>query len=337
MSALDNLDIQLKMATAGLASIIASNGSHESFHSTYSNPKPNLDAQVAAADHTTVPEDAALQLHDVETFLNEPETIALLATAGSSNQRTGSPGKQRASVGSGSSSAEPIVIGTSRTSHHVSLLYHECQQRGLSPDFEFEGVQNGFQGSVTINGQIFSSDQQWPNKKEVKESLSEKALPFVKALALDRQDKKPSAGVQENWIGKLLGKAAYLCFRNSEQPIPVLTNAWGNRISQCYITISRCGVHGVCSTRNFVCLYLSDTKPSNSIRKQSHCFPQQESCTCQCSSGGNAAYYFAGPDTFRWKFEDEKEGKGRYSYRYKCGRQCFRGLENYDIFSESQW
>ena len=215
MSALDSIDIQVKMATADLASMIALNGSHESFHSTYSNPRPLVDAQVTAAIHTAVPEDAALQLHDVDAFLSEPQTIALLATAGSSNKGTRSSGKQRTSAGSSSSTAEPIPSGTSRTSHHVSLLYYECQQRGLSPIFEFEGDQNGFQGSVTINGQIFSTDQLWPNKKEAKEGLSEKALPFVKALALDRQE-KVSAKAQENWIGKLLGKAAYLCSKINE-------------------------------------------------------------------------------------------------------------------------
>ena len=238
MSALDSLDIELKMATADLTSIIASNGSHESFHSTYSNPKPAVDAQVTAAVHTTVPEEAALQLHDVETFLNDPQTVALLAKAGSSNKRAQSSGKQRASVSSSSSTAEPIYLGTTKISHHVTLLYHECQQRGLSPEFEFEGDHEGFHGSVTINGQIFSTDQLWPNKKEAKEGLSEKALPFVKGLTLDRQD-KVSPGPRENWIGKLLGKTAYLYSRINEGLIPVLTTVWGNRISQCYITFSR--------------------------------------------------------------------------------------------------
>ena len=204
---MDSHDIQLNMATADLASIMATNGSHESFHSTYSNPKPPVDAQVTAALHTTVPEDAALQLHDVDTFLNNPQNIALLATGGSSNKATRSSGKQRTSVSSGSSTAEPIHIGTSRPGNHVSLLYYECQQRGLSPDFEFEGDQEGFHGSVTISGQIFSTDQIWPNKKEAKEGLSEKALPFVKALALNRQV-KVSTAPRENWIGKLQGKAS---------------------------------------------------------------------------------------------------------------------------------
>lgn len=230
------------MATADLASIIASNGSHESFHSTYSNPKPATDTQVTATIHTTVPEDATLQLHDVETLLSEPQTIALLATAGSSDKRIPSSGKQRTFNGSFSSNAEPILLGTSKTSDHVSPLYYECHQRGFSPNFEFEGDHNGFQGSVTINGQIFSTDQQWPNKKEAKEGLSEKALPFVKALALDRQV-QVSAKPQENWIGKLLGKAAYLCSIINQQLIPILTIVRGYRISQCYITFWRSCVH----------------------------------------------------------------------------------------------
>ena len=224
------------MATADLASIMALNGSHESFHSTHSNPRPATDVQVTAAIQATVPEDATLQLQDVETFLSEPQTIALLATAGSPDNRIRSSGKQRTSNGSFSSNAEPILLGTSKTSDHVSLLYYECQQRGFTPDFEFEGDHNGFQGSVTINGQMFSTDQHWPNKKEAKEGLSEKALPFVKALALDRQV-QVSAKPQENWIGKLLGKAAYLCSRISEQLILMLIIVWEYRISQCYIAV----------------------------------------------------------------------------------------------------
>ena len=55
ISALISLDIQLKMATADFASIMTSNNSHESLHSTYSNRKPSVDAQATAALHTTVP------------------------------------------------------------------------------------------------------------------------------------------------------------------------------------------------------------------------------------------------------------------------------------------
>ena len=184
------------MATANnLASILASNSSHESFHSTSSNHTPHTNAAIA---HTGIPDDSALQLHDVETFLNEPSTIALLATSTSSKKR-------KTATGSGSSSAKPIQLGSPKTSHNVSLLYVECQQRGIDPEFEFEGDQDGFIGSVTIRGETLSSDQRWATKKEAKESLAEKALPFVKAM---ERPEKISAGPQENWIGKLLGEAA---------------------------------------------------------------------------------------------------------------------------------
>lgn len=184
------------MATADLASIVVSNGSRESFHSTSSNKNHAAGTQVTASVHTNTPQDAVLQLHDVETFLNEPSNIALLATSPSSKER-------KTRLGSGSSGAEPIQLGAPKTSHNVSVLYLECQQRGLIPEFEFEGDQNGFSSSVTVSGETFSSDQRWATKKEAKEGLAEKAVPFVKAMALRE---RAATGPQENWIGKLLGK-----------------------------------------------------------------------------------------------------------------------------------
>ena len=184
------------MASSELSGLVALNGSHESFHSTKSSQIPMADSQLASDPQTSVLQSRDLQLQDIEEFLSSPDMQALLTTSG---------GKQRAFVGSNSSTTEPTQLGAPKTSHHVTLLYLQCQQRGLNPEFEIEGVQNGFGGSVTINGQTFSSDEQWHSKKEAKEGLSQKALPFVQAM---EHRVKLAVAPQENWIGKLLGKTA---------------------------------------------------------------------------------------------------------------------------------
>lgn len=224
------------MATANnLASILTSNSSHDSFHSTSSNHHSSADAIVP---HTEAPDDAALQLHDVETFLNEPSTIALLATSASSKKR-------KTAASSGSSSAGPIQLGSPKTSHNVSLLYIECQQRGIDPVFEFEGDQDGFSSSVTISGKTFDSDQLWATKKEAKESLAEKALPFVKAM---EYHEKVAAGPQENWIGKLLGEAACPHSPSTCRWFAQLTFESRIRIPQRFVSHQGSHIHRVCST-----------------------------------------------------------------------------------------
>ena len=191
------------MAAAHLASIAASNGSQESFHSTHSEQRSAVDLRVAAAVHAATPQDFELNLPDVENFLNEPSTVALLASQAPSKKPTRSTDKQVEG-----SSSDQVQAAPPRTSHYVSLLYLEAQQRGLTPEFEYEGHQlDGFKGSVTISGQTFSSDKRWPNKKEAKEGLSEMVLPFVKAI---EHRVKVSSMPQENWIGKLLGETAFL-------------------------------------------------------------------------------------------------------------------------------
>lgn len=250
------------MATANnLASILTSKSSHDSFHSTSSNHHSSADAIIP---HSEAPDDAALQLHDVETFLNEPSTIALLATSASSKKR-------KTPAGSGSSSAEPIQLGSPKTSHNVSLLYIECQQRGIDPEFEFEGDQDGFSSSVTISGKTFSSDQLFATKKEAKENLAGKALPFVKAMECHQ---KVAAGPQENWIGKLLGEAACPHSPDTCRRFAQLTLESRIRIPQRFLSHQGSYIHRVCSTGYSFCLYLPNPKPSHTFRRQRDPLPK---------------------------------------------------------------
>ena len=196
------------MASADIANLVAFNGSQESVHSFYStqsNHSPSADAQVTADLRTAAFHKGEIDFLDVDKFLNDPKNKALLTDSTASKASKSSAGKRRTANPSNSSTGEPLQLGAPKTSHHVPLLYHECQQRGYNPEFEFEGDNHGFGGSVTINGETFSSDLRWNSKKEAKEGLAELAVPFVKAM---EHCDKPASGPQENWIGKLLGEAA---------------------------------------------------------------------------------------------------------------------------------
>lgn len=195
------------MASADLANLIALNGSQESvhsFHSTQSN-QASVDAQLAADLHTAALHKGSVDFQAVDDFLNDPSNKALLTASSAPKRQKTSTGKARLPHASGSSAGEPVQLGAPRTSHYVPLLYQESAQRGYNPEFEYESDESGFGGSVTVNGQTFSSDLRWQSKKEAKEGLSEIAIPFVKAM---EHRHKPVSGPQENWIGKLLGELA---------------------------------------------------------------------------------------------------------------------------------
>ena len=197
------------MASAEVTSLLTlKNGSQESihsFHSTQSTQNSAANAQLSSELRTAATQQGDSPFQNVEAFLNDPETKALLTTSVTSNKQKAPKSKQPVANASGSSAVEPVQLGAPKTSHYVPLLYQECQQRGYTPEFEYEEDVNGFRGSVTVNGQIFNSDLRWPNKKEAKEGLAKIATPFVKAM--EHRD-KVAPGPQENWVGKLLGKAA---------------------------------------------------------------------------------------------------------------------------------
>ena len=195
------------MASAENASLLTlKNGSQESihsFHSTQSTQSSAANAQLSSELRTAAIQQGDNPFQDVNAFLNDPETKAL-ATLVTSNKQKTPKAKPPVTSSTGSSADEPVQLGAPKTSHYVPLLYQESQQRGYSPEFEFEEDVNGFGGSVKINGQTFNSDLRWRNKKEAKEGLAKMAIPFVKAM--EHRD-MVAQGPQENWVGKLLGKA----------------------------------------------------------------------------------------------------------------------------------
>ena len=185
-----------------LSRLAAANGFHESFHSSHSSPDAAAamdQAPVNSANtHIAALQSAGLPVYDVDAYLNDPKNQALLASTSKS--------KKAVAAQSSSSGNEPVLLGGPRTSHHIKTLYDICNPKGLQPEFEFEGDEQGFSGWVSINGETIGTDERWPNKKAVKEALAERAIPLAKSMPVLAVKPAPAAESKVNWIGKLLGK-----------------------------------------------------------------------------------------------------------------------------------
>lgn len=183
-----------------LSSLAAANGSHESFHSSHTSPDTAAAIDQAsvnsANNHIAAFQAAGLPAHNIDTYLNDPENQALLASRSKS--------KKAVAAQSSSSGNEPVLLGVSRTSHHVKTLYDICNPKGLEPEFAIEGDYQGFSGWVSINGRTVGTDEKWPNKKAAKEALAERAIPLINSMP--SLVAKPAADAESkvNWIGKLL-------------------------------------------------------------------------------------------------------------------------------------
>lgn len=193
---------------------LAAKNSHDSFHSTCSQPEaPTTNPasnQVITDLHTAALQAAGLPVYDIETFLNDPRNQA------SPEAKSPSQGKQRTNPGkfSSSSSSAPEQIGSPKTTHNVPQLHHLCQERGLVAEYEIDGDQMaGFGGTVTVGGETIMSDQRWGNKKEAKEGLAELAVPVMREMRPIQKDKavlltpKDKREPERNWVGMLLGES----------------------------------------------------------------------------------------------------------------------------------
>ncbi len=129
------------------------------------------------------------QGYDINTYLSDPSNAALL-------------------------NPKPISTPFSKrqTGYYVSLLYQNCQLKGLTPEFEIEGVTDKaiFTGVLKVGDVTITLDEACRSKKEARERLAEKAIEPVKAINIrnsivstplveDDEDKS------KNWIGMLQG------------------------------------------------------------------------------------------------------------------------------------
>ena len=195
--------------------ITVSRSSEESFRSTHSDLQstpvvPGHDtarvtpAQHAVSSHAHVPH----TVYDVDAFLNDPANMALLDSATKMKFQPGPP-KTSALSTSERSPIEPIQLGTTRSSHHVVLLYQLCQERGYTPVFQVEEGAPGshkFGGRLTVGRETITIDASEASKKDARQLLAEKGCELVRFMDAKAKPKNDDASRAENWIGKLTGK-----------------------------------------------------------------------------------------------------------------------------------
>ena len=180
-----------------MSSLIIPKTSQESFQSAHSKPSSPL-------NKPTRP-NTALEIYDVDAYLNDEENKALLSTNAKQNQNLGSPSKGKQPANNGSP-LQPVQLGV-RTSQHVGALNILCQERSITAEYEIDGDQGGFGGVLRVGEQTIASEQKWRSKKEAKEGLAEKGLEVVRQIGA--KGKSPTngggGGSSGNWIGRLLG------------------------------------------------------------------------------------------------------------------------------------
>ena len=190
-----------------LSRLAVANGSHESFHSTRSSPGDGPTGQKTPDIDTAALQAAGVSVYDVDTYLNDPNIQLLLEEAVGTKKGKASSSRKDLSTSSSSTAVKPVQLGGPKTSHHVKLLYEICQSSGLQAEFEIEGDQASFGGSISINGETIRTDDKWRSKKEAKEGLAEKGMELVREMAQNARPKAAAtADPQVNWIGRLLGK-----------------------------------------------------------------------------------------------------------------------------------
>ena len=194
--------------------ITRSRSSQESFHSSYSEVQPTS----PVPDQDTTMEDTAQRtissraqgpdaVHDVDAFLNESANRVLLDSA-TKNKLQSEPTKSSTPAPS-SFPIEPVQLGAPKSSHHVTLLYQICQDRGYTPVFHVEESAQGsqrFGGMLIVGRETVTLDLPEGSKKEARQALAEKGCELVRCLDAKSKPKKDDAVKAENWVGKLTGK-----------------------------------------------------------------------------------------------------------------------------------
>ena len=194
--------------------ITTSRSSQESFHSSYSkvqstSPVPDQDTTVGDTAQRTV--SSRVQgpdaVHDVDTFLNESTNQVLLDSTTKNKLQSG-PTKPSAPAPT-SFPIEPVQLGAPKSSHHVTLLYQLCQDRGYTPVFHIEESAQGsqrFGGRLIVGRETITLDFPEGSKKEARQALAEKGCELVRHMDDKSKPKKDDVVKAENWVGKLTGK-----------------------------------------------------------------------------------------------------------------------------------
>lgn len=227
-----------------LSALVLPNSSQESFHSTYSSHSPTQPSSQASqatlgasakqkcppnthhslgsleSPEPGIPTSALSSearshqsVHDVDAYLNDPanETSVEMGSKKKSILAPSKPTANSSGVstnGSSLKSAEPVQVGEPKSSHHVTLLFQMCQERGLVPKFEIEAdpnVSQRFGGRLTVGGVMTTLGTSEVSKKDARQALAAKGCEVVRDMNSQKQPEESTTGT-ENWVGKLLGK-----------------------------------------------------------------------------------------------------------------------------------
>ena len=101
-----------------------------------------------------------------------------------------------------SSNPTSSVIGNEIKSFYISMLESYAQKKNLAkPEYGCHPFENGFQGTVRFNGEVFKSNGAKPTKKEAKQCAAEEALNVLGndgSEECDEKNESPSTKPQES-------------------------------------------------------------------------------------------------------------------------------------------
>lgn len=182
---------------------LPNNTSQESFFSSNSErpsspppapasaPAPAPASPLPSNTHSEAVQAAGLPVYDVDTYINDPKSQALLVA--NAQNTTTNPVR----------GTQPSQSGAPKTSHFVPLLMMLCQKRAIVPEFKIDGDQFGFGGCLKIGNETVNRDERWPSKRDAKEALAERGVEVVQAM--QERGTGPVAGTPTNWVGLLQG------------------------------------------------------------------------------------------------------------------------------------
>lgn len=290
-----------------LSSLATANGSNKSFHSVDSSPATSTPNQKPLDVHSAALQAEGVAVYDLDAYMKDPNTQLLLKDSVTAQKGKTSSLRNDSSIGSGSSSREPVQLGAPKTSQHVKLLYEICQGSGLQLEFKIDGDPSGFGGWVSVNGEKIEADELWRSKKEAKEGLAEKGIELAQKLAQNPRSAQVAAatvGHQVNWIGNLLGKnptedrgrrSRLGLMQNGRQDGVLsvellgwlLTHGRFSRIFQCYISQPRPSLYGLRGWKS-IRVHLCCSRGLDHLRRYSQCIPHQEGSSYERGKRGTA-------------------------------------------------
>ncbi|KAI9876999.1 MAG: hypothetical protein M1830_005065 [Pleopsidium flavum] len=204
--------------------------SQESFHSTretFDDPSATPDAQYHSSpaassshapavnqDNTTIAalQAAGLSVHDVNSYLNDPENERLLAETSKRHKGLNNKAKTPSTTtttagveGAPTTTTEPVQLGSPKTSHHISRLNHLCQERGLRPVFDFDEPEpQKFTAVVRFGELVFTTEGKvFESKREAKEAVAAQGMRVLEDVPVPGAGAGVGGGEGENWVGML--------------------------------------------------------------------------------------------------------------------------------------